>query len=90
MKKKILALLVTLATVLLLVFSSPISAKRGDESFNLQVNHEWLDGDGYYCHCGYSHWYKHHHYWYFFQWYKFIYGYMYHHGHGHWYRYIFH
>jgi hypothetical protein len=31
MKKKILALLITLATVLLLIFSSPISAKGGDD-----------------------------------------------------------
>ena len=30
MKKKILALFVTLATLLLLIFSSPISAKGGD------------------------------------------------------------
>jgi len=32
MKKKILALFVTLATVLLLIFSSPISANSGDNS----------------------------------------------------------
>jgi len=32
MKKKIPALIVTLATVLLLIFSSPISAKGGDDS----------------------------------------------------------
>jgi len=32
MKKKIPALLVTLATVSLLIFSSPISAKGGDDS----------------------------------------------------------
>ncbi len=32
MKKKILALLLTLVTVLMLVFSSPISAKSGDDS----------------------------------------------------------
>ncbi len=32
MKKKILALLVTLVTVFLLVFSSPISAKGGGDS----------------------------------------------------------
>ena len=31
-KKKIVALLVTLITVLLLVFSSPISAKRGNDT----------------------------------------------------------
>ena len=32
MKRKILALLVTVATVLLLIFSSPMSAKGGDNS----------------------------------------------------------
>ena len=32
MKKKILALIVTLATVSLLILSSPISAKGGDDS----------------------------------------------------------
>ena len=48
MKKKIPALIVTLATVLLLIFSSPISAKGGDNPSKAEkpgygdgdINHE--------------------------------------------------
>ena len=88
MKKKIPALLLTLAVTSMLVFSSPISAKRGDESFDVQENQDGRYGDRCYCYYGYGHGYKYHHYWYFFHWYRYFYQYMYHHGHWCWY--VFH
>ncbi len=86
MKKKILALLLTLVTVLLLTFSSPISAKVESSPFNTGVNTELRNGARYYCYYGYSHWYKPHYYYWFTQWYRYIYR----HGHGYWCRFIFH